>query len=290
MQCTLRYKVGMDIHKVGMDTQTIAASPPAGSRLHSDRGALAWGIGLPLLRVLLVALACTLAWLIVGAAVGWSAFPPPPLVAAVAMLPANLVCLALVVRRVRATGSSMGALIGFRRGRLGRDILWGLLWLAVLYLPFVATIMLVMRALHGDAMFTAFETVFFDPEAVPPLSPWVATVFAVVAVVTFPPLNAPTEELLYRGSAQNDLARRMPVALAILVSAAFFGLQHVWYAPTPDAVLVYACAFFVWGIGSGIIAWWQRRLLPLIIAHGLVNLLTTLPALAVPFLLANGSS
>ena len=81
----------------------------------------------------------------------------------------------------------------------------------------------------------------------------------------------------------------MPVALAIVVASVFFGLQHIWYAPTPDAVLVYACAFFVWGVGSGIIAWRQRRLLPLIVAHGLVNLLTSLPSLAVPFLLANGA-
>ena len=32
------------------------------------------------------------------------------------------------------------------------------------------------------------------------------------------------------------------------------------------------------------------RMLPLVIAHGLVNLFTTLPALAIPFLLANGAS
>jgi membrane protease YdiL (CAAX protease family) len=264
---------------------------PSPSRTPRRRdGALAWGIGLPAGRVRLVALACSLAWVALVVGVGWSAFPPPPLVSAVAMLPVNVLCLWLVVRRVRATGGSVSALIGHRRGRLGRDILWGLLWLAVLYVPFVLTIMGVMWLLHGAGMFTAFETVFFDPEAIPPLSPWLATVLAIVAVVTFAPLNAPTEELLYRGSAQRDLASRMPLAVAIVVSAAFFGLQHVWYAPTRDAVLVYACAFFVWGIGSGVIAWRQGRLLPLIIAHGIVNLLTSLPALFVPFFLANGSS
>jgi membrane protease YdiL (CAAX protease family) len=267
-------------------TRTVASLPPSGRRVR--RGALGWGIGLPALRVLLVAAACTLAWLLLTAWAGPAVFPPPPLVAAVAMLPVNVVCLLLVVRRLRASGTSAAALIGYRRGRLGRDVLWGLLWLAVLYVPFVLTIMLVMWALHGAGMFTAFETVFFDPNTVPPLSPGVAAVLAVVAVLTFAPLNAPTEELVYRGSAQRDLASRMPLPAAILISAAFFGVQHVWYAPTPDAVIVYACAFFVWGIGSGIIAWRQGRLLPLIIAHGLVNLLSTLPALAVPFLLANG--
>lgn len=271
-----------------MATQTPSLAPPSRAG-RGDRGALAWGIGLPVLRVVLVALGCTLAWLLVGATAGPSAFPPPPLVAAVAMLPVNIVCLLLVIRRLRAAGTSAAALIGYRRGRFGRDILWGLLWLGVLYVPFALTIMLVMWALHGEGMFTAFETVFFDPGALPPLSPAAAAVLAVVAVVTFAPLNAPTEELVYRGSAQRDLATRMPLAAAILVSAALFGLQHVWYAPTPDAVLVYACAFFVWGLGSGIIAWRQGRLLPLIVAHGLVNLLSTLPALVVPFLLANGT-
>ena len=273
-----------------MDAETQVRGGPSRSARRGIRGALAWGIGLPAGRVLLVALACSLSWALLVAGVGWSAFPPSPLVAVVAMLPVNVVCLVFVVRRIRATGGSVGALIGYRRGCLGRDILWGLLWLVVLYVPFALTIMLVMWGLHGADMFIAFETVFFDPETIPPLTPAVAAVLAVVAVVTFAPLNAPTEELLYRGSAQQDLARRMPLAAAIVVSAAFFGLQHVWYAPTPDAVIVYACAFFVWGIGSGIIAWRQRRLLPLIIAHGMVDLFTTLPALAVPFLLANGTS
>ncbi|MFC8681614.1 CPBP family intramembrane glutamic endopeptidase [Microbacterium ureisolvens] len=272
-----------------MTVQVQDPAPPAGGR-RRDRRALAWGLGLPLGRMLLVALACGLAWLALVAGTGWSPFPPPPLVSAVAMLPVNVVCLIVVLRRIRATGRRAADLIGYRRGHLGRDILWGLLWLVVLYVPFAATIMLVMWALHGDGMYTAFQTVFFDPEAVPDLSPGVAAVLAIVAVLTFAPLNAPTEELVYRGSAQDDLSSRMPVPAAILVSAALFGLQHVWYAPTTDAVVVYACAFFVWGIGSGIIAWRQRRLLPLIVAHGLVNLFTTLPALVVPFLLANGSS
>lgn len=268
-------------------TQTPTGSPAAA---RSRAGALAWGLGLPAARVAMVAAACTLAWLIVGWASGTAtAFPVPPLIAAVAMLPVNLVCLGLVLRRLRAEGRGLGDLVGYRRGRVGRDVLWGLLWLVVLYVPFVLTIMLVMRVLHGDAMFVAFETVFFDPEALPPLSPVAASVLAIVAVVTFAPLNAPVEEFVYRGTAQQDLSRRMPVALAIVVASVFFGLQHIWYAPTPDAVLVYACAFFVWGVGSGIIAWRQRRLLPLIVAHGLVNLLTSLPSLAVPFLLANGA-
>ena len=273
-----------------MATHALRGSAPPRPRPRNGDGALVWGLGLPALRVALVAVACTLAWVVVGVTAAWMPYPLPPMFAAIAMLPVNLVCLALVVRRLRSEGRRVGDLVGYRRGRLGRDILWGLLWLVVLYVPFALTIMLVMALLHGDAMYAAFETVFFDPEAGFPLSPAVVAVLAVVAVATFAPLNAPAEELLYRGTAQQDLARRMPVAVAILVASAFYGLQHVWYAPTPDAVLVYACAFFVWGVGSGLIAWRQRRLLPIIVAHFLVDLLTSLPALAVPFFLANGAS
>ena len=272
----------MTTHAIG----TAAVGTPA----PATRAALRWGLGLPALRVAMVAIACTIAWVILAWATGTAtAYPVPPLVAAVAMLPVSLISLALVRRRLRAEGGTVRELIGYRRGRLGRDILWGLLWLVVLSVPFAVTIMLVMVLLHREGTFAAFETVFFDADSLPSLSPGAALVLAVIAVVTFAPLNAPAEELVYRGTAQQDLSRRMPVPVAIIVASVFFGLQHIWYAPTPDAVLVYACAFFVWGVGSGLIAWRQARLLPLIIAHGLVNLFTTLPALAIPFFLSNGA-
>jgi membrane protease YdiL (CAAX protease family) len=50
-------------------------------------------------------------------------------------------------------------------------------------------------------------------------------------------------------------------------------------------MVVYGVAFFVWGLGSALIYRWQRRLMPLIIAHFLVNLMSTLPALILPFIL-----
>lgn len=106
-------------------------------------------------------------------------------------------------------------------------------------------------------------------------------VLAVVTVVTFAPVNAPVEELLYRGSAQPNLARRWPVPAAIAATAVAFGLQHVFFAPTPDAVLVYLCAFTVWGLGAGIIVHRQGRLFPMIVAHLVVNLAASAPALVV---------
>ncbi len=261
MQSSLQYKVNM---YTTAKPKTIPARP----------------VSLLLGRLVLVAAAAFLTWLALAAAGAPIPFPPTMMVALVAMVPVNIVCLIWVRRLVHAEGRRLRDLIGFSRARLGRDILWGLLWVAVLYVPFTLTLMAVMWMLHGADMFDRMGTVFFDPAGIPALDPVVLGALAVIAVVTFAPLNAPVEELVYRGYAQQALARRMPIALAIVLSAVPFGVQHAFYAPTPDAVLVYACMFFVWGVGSGIIAHRQGRLMPIIVAHFLVNLVSTAPALA----------
>lgn len=262
-----------------MDVNT---STSTGRRMPS-RTVVPWALGLPLLRIALVAAASALTWLLVRAA-GDVVFPPPAVLASLAMLPVNVICLALVARLLRCEGVRLRDALGIRPGHLLRDFLWGLVWIVVLYLPFVGAIMLVMWLRHGGEMFDAFETVFFDPAAVPELPAALWLVVAVIAVLTFAPLNAPAEELVYRGWAQGRLARRWPTALAVTVPAILFGAQHLLYAPTPDAALAFACAFFVWGLGSGLIYLGQRRLMPLVFAHGVVNLLFALPALAIPFL------
>lgn len=238
-----------------------------------------WAIGLPVLRVALVAAASVSVWLIARIDEVDLAFPPPPMLAVVAMLPVNVVCLLLVARLLRGEGRTVRELLGYEPRRLGRDLLWGLLWVVVMYLPFVATIMLVVWLQYGSEIFARMETIFFDPASIPALDPVTWSVIAVVGVLTFAPLNAPVEELVYRGYAQGELDRRWPTILAILVPAALFATQHIWYAPTPAAVLAFVCAFFVWGAGSGLIYRRQRRLMPLVLAHGLVNLFFTLPVL-----------
>jgi membrane protease YdiL (CAAX protease family) len=246
-----------------------------------------WPLALAFIRIPLIAVAA-LATLGLLAAFGQPAvFPPGPMFAALYLLPVNLVCLVVVARLLRRDGRRLRDLIGFEPARLGRDILWGLLWLSVLYLPFVLTVMGVMFLLHGGAMFTEFETVFVpDPASVPRLGMTTSVVLGALTVLTFAPINAPTEELVYRGYAQGMLQRafRHPW-LAILIPAVGFGLQHLFFAPTIDAVLVYAAAFFVWGSGSGLIYLRQQRLMPLIVCHTIVNLLSSLPALLMPFLL-----
>jgi membrane protease YdiL (CAAX protease family) len=52
-------------------------------------------------------------------------------------------------------------------------------------------------------------------------------------------------------------------------------------------MIVYGVAFFVWGAVGGIIYAKQGRLMPLIIAHAIVNLFTSAPALIIPFLVSS---
>lgn len=242
-------------------------------------------VGLPILRVVLVGLAAVVTWLVLVAAGDDAAFPPMMLYAAASMLVVNLVSLALVRRALHAEGLGARELIDFSWRRLGTDVLWGLLWLAVLWIPFALAVLGTGFALFGGDVFTRFETLFYDPTYVPTFDRTVLSVLAVLTVVTFAPLNAPTEELLYRGYSQGGLfARGWRPVWAVLVPAAIFAMQHVFYAATPDTMVIYLVAFFVWGVGSGLIVRWQGRLMPIIVAHFLVNLMTSAPALLIVFL------
>ncbi|MFB7251611.1 lysostaphin resistance A-like protein [Microbacterium sp. NPDC056234] len=255
--------------------------------MQEQRRISGWAVGLPLLRVALVATASALTWLAINGIDPGVVFPPPPVIAVIAMLPVNLVCLMIVTRLLRREGRTLRELFAYEPRRIASDLCWGLLWVVVMYLPFAGAIILVVWLQHGDRVFAAMETVFFDPASIPALDPAVWSVVAIVGVLTFAPLNAPVEELVYRGYAQGALARRVPTFVAIVVPAAIFALQHVWYAPSPGAVVAFVCAFFVWGVGSGLIYRFQRRLMPLVFAHGLVNLVFSLPALAIPVLVAS---
>lgn len=84
-----------------------------------------WAIGLPVLRVALVATASVLVWLVVRMGESDVAFPPPPMLAVIAMLPVNVVCLVLVARLLRREGRSVREVLGYEPRRLGRDLLWG---------------------------------------------------------------------------------------------------------------------------------------------------------------------
>ncbi len=80
------------------------------------------------------------------------------------------------------------------------------------------------------------------------LPQWMTSIYAMIAGVIFPPLNAPVEELQYRGYAQSRLiAATRSVWIGIILPALGFGLQHIAFGFTLYAGIMYSAGFFLWG-------------------------------------------
>lgn len=231
-------------------------------------------MGLVLLRVLLLFTAAALVAGVVSATTGAGfSLALTPQLSALYFVPVNLLCLWLLERRVASVGG-LRRLLGFERGRLGRDALQGLLWMVVLFVPFVLAVNLVMLLLFGPSgMLDAYEVVFAPDPALALEWPYrFALGSALVTAVLFPLTNAPAEELVYRGHAQGELlAAGRPAAVAVLLPAVAFGLQHLLLAPSAAGMLVYGVAFLAWGLGAGLIYLRRRRLMPLVMAHLYTN-------------------
>ncbi|WP_087972772.1 CPBP family intramembrane glutamic endopeptidase [Oceanobacillus rekensis] len=195
----------------------------------------------------------------------------------------NILCFFLLHRIVKNEGRSIKELTGYKRERLRKDILFGFLWLFTLFIPFVLTVMGVMFVIYGADMFQQFEAVFAGEGAVLYERPWWLMYFASIISLLFPIFNAPIEELMYRGYAQPIFMKHYnKMWIGILIPSIGFALQHTMLAATFEGAFIYAAAFFVWGIGSGINFHKQQRLFPLIICHFLVNI--SFSIFPIPFL------
>lgn len=106
-----------------------------------------------------------------------------------------------------------------------------------------------------------------------------------ITVKTFAPINALTEELVFRGYVQTRLSKKLSVSLEIVLSSVVFGLQHIFFASSFYGAIIYFFSFTAWGFGSGIIVHFQNRLFPVVVAHFLVNLISTLPTIIFPILI-----
>lgn len=202
------------------------------------------------------------------------AFPFLPDLSTIYFTVVNVICFILLHRILKKEGSSIKQLIGFRVESFGKDILYGFLWLFVLYIPFVAAVMGTMYFMYGTDLINHFQTVFagdMDYESLTrPI--WLLWFSACVSLI-FPFLNAPIEELMYRGYAQpRFIIVYKKVWPGIIIPSIGFALQHVMLAPSLQGAIVYLVAFFVWGIGSGIIYYKQKRLFPLVVSHFIVNI------------------
>lgn len=187
---------------------------------------------------------------------------------------ANIVCLGLLLWRARAEGFQIGALVDFQRSRFLRDLAGGALWWMVLGVLLYAGIFAIVFVIQQFSGFTLAQ-IFAGGGAAPSfaLPQWLTVIYAIIAAVIFPILNPPVEELTYRGYAQPRLiAASGSVWLGIGIPAVAFGLQHMAFAFTLSLTPAFAAGFFLWGIGAGIIAYRQKRLAQIIVAHFMSNL------------------
>lgn len=223
-------------------------------------------------------------WLIIRSTSQVDSFPPSTVWATLGLLPVNVVCLWLVRKFYRDEGTTLREALGVRPGRIGRDILWGFLWLCLLNIPFIVVVSGTVLLMYGADAARAFETIFFDASAEISMSPAVALMIAAVSVVPFMLINAPTEELVFRGYALQRLAHRWGGTAAILCTSLLFGAQHIFFAATTAGMVVYFFAFTVWGLIAAIIVRRQGRLFPVVIAHWIVNIMLSAPAIVFPVL------
>ncbi len=198
----------------------------------------------------------------VEAAVGWTTLT---------LTGVNLICLVLLVWRCRVEGLSLVELAGFGRETIWRDIIVGFGLSFLLGGALVFGVSITILALHPTGGLAAFETAFVgetDFTSIQ-LPMWLAIFSAVV----FPTLNAPVEELQYRGYSQTRLIAAWGNSRkGIIVTALGFGVQHAAFAMTLTASFAYVVGFIFWGLGAGIVAQREGRLAALIIGHFISNI------------------
>lgn len=248
--------------------------------------ARAWGLLAG--RLCLVLAVSVLMWLFLGATAGMSAFPPTTMWATLGLLPVNIICLIILVKLYRSQGLNLREAMGIRYERLGKDIGWGVLWLMVLNVPFVLAVTGTVWIMYGAQAPQAFATIFISADAQATMSPVTLLIIGLIAVLPFILINAPVEELVFRGYGLTGLQSGLGRVGAILMSSLLFGAQHIIFAPTIPGMIVYFVAFTVWGATAAVIVIKQGRLFPVIIAHWIINFMLSAPALVLPVLLLTG--
>lgn len=236
------------------------------------------------LRLVMVVVLSLLMWMVLRATTGMTSFPPTMVWATLGLLPVNILCLVVLVKFYREQGLTLRQAIGVTPGRVGRDMLWGLLWLLVLNVPFTLAVSGTVFVMYGADAPEAFATIFVDPDALPPIEPTVLLMLALVSVVPFMVLNAPVEELVFRGYGLAGLRTVLGRTGAIIATSLLFGAQHIFFAATPAGMVVFFVAFTVWGLIAAVIVTRQGRLFPVVIAHWIINIMLSAPAIVMPIL------
>ena len=181
----------------------------------------------------------------------------------------NIVCAVVILRTFRQHKISVWRYLGLEKTRLGKDVAWGFLWLIVTYIPLLVVLIGSTYLMFGSDVFQNFEQVF--AKSSPQLPVGMLAVMSVFGAVVFL-VNAPIEEIIYRGWLQDGLAARHGPVVAIVVQGLAFGLQHTMFAADGRGMIIHGFAFFAWGVTAGVIVHKQQRLAPMVIAHWIVNI------------------
>lgn len=178
----------------------------------------------------------------------------------------DIAALAAVALAMRAEGRGLRDL--FRPWRWV-DLAWGALMLVILLVGFLASNFAANLIVYGGAPPVSDE--------LPSVPLWVGLVAAIVAPLTI----AVAEEAVYRGYAQPRLAGRIGTALALIVVAIVFGVQHIGFALTsPADVAAKVLTTLFAGLILGALMLWMKRIVPLVLGHwGLDLLFLGLPTL-----------
>jgi CAAX protease family protein len=179
-----------------------------------------------------------------------------------APLLADIVCIGLLLWRVRREGMTLRDLVRPTRQHLVRDLVRG-----VLILVPVACIVSVFNVLYA---ILSPSSALQGVGAASLLNPLGATWHVVITLLIIPISSGITEELVYRGYALPWLraltGRRW---LAIAITALGFGLQHVAFALVDwRLALIGGISMVMVGVAYGIFYFVARqRLLPLMLVH-----------------------
>lgn len=179
----------------------------------------------------------------------------------------DIASLALIAWLLRVEGRSLRDIIGSRvtaglRPSAGREALACLAVTLIFLVTFVAASFIANLIVYRGAP-PAYVGTYQPP------------VPALLLQLLLPLTTGVAEEVVYRGYAIPRLTTLLGgrAWLAVVVQAFFFGLQHVaffWGDLGPGAVSKFV-AMFLGGLVFGLIYTRQRRLLPLIVAHIVVD-------------------
>ncbi|MFW6599385.1 CPBP family intramembrane glutamic endopeptidase [Propionibacteriaceae bacterium Y2011] len=179
----------------------------------------------------------------------------------VSIVVVDVLTIVVVAYSLRRVGSSLRTLL--RTRSVGKDIAWGLLLGLIVIVAFFA----------GN-----FVANLITYQGVPPIpeggSIAVPMWFGLWCLIVMPVTIAVAEEVLYRGYLQHVLSERLGRLVGLLIMSVAFGIQHLALtAPDPQAWLARFLTTFFAGLVFGLLAWWMKRLWPLIVAHWLLDVL-----------------